>query len=135
MALSCLFIETLQQFKNGLDTTEWEKNEESFVDFFCNSDSFFKEFNSTTATIFYRDIRCGILHQAQTKRNTQLTYGAAVMVQRIKNGIIIDVEKFTGALIGEYEEYILKILNPSDENTKILRMNFIKKMNYIVKTD
>lgn len=63
LASYCLLIETLEGFYRG-----WEKskNELAFHKFFSR-DSNFSEFAiDDLPTIFYRNIRCGILHQGET---------------------------------------------------------------------
>ncbi|GLI09665.1 hypothetical protein YDYSG_56970 [Paenibacillus tyrfis] len=134
MALNCLLIETMRQFKKGIDTTESNyrgANQAAFVEFFKQSYFFRDHFSQDTAKTFYKHIRCGILHQAQTQSNSQLTIDQDSMVERIENNCIrVDVEKFTYALFEDYEDYV-SILNQRDKDT-VYRRNFIKKMNHIV---
>lgn len=63
MAISCLMIEALQSFRRG-----WKKTtglgELAFCSFFQDND-YFREFSSYGCG-FYRNVRCGILHQAET---------------------------------------------------------------------
>ncbi|MBY7739416.1 hypothetical protein [Paenibacillus polymyxa] len=73
IALCSLLIETLHQFYNGLDVTVFRGHKEAFIRFLTRSTYFGRYFTRRTAGFFYSDIRNGILHQAQTKRNTQLT--------------------------------------------------------------
>lgn len=70
LASYCLLIETLEGFYRG-----WEKsrNELAFHKFFSR-DSNFSEFAiDDLPTIFYRDIRCGILHQGETSGGWLIT--------------------------------------------------------------
>lgn len=103
-------------------------NSIAFVDFFIRSKSFKADFDEKLAKKFYKDIRCGILHQAQTKGNSQLSYNGNVMVERMINGIRVNVLMFSNALIHEFEEYI-RLLHSGH---KLGRENFIKKMQFIV---
>lgn len=128
MALNCLLVETLRQFYLGNDVTIGN-NEREFKKFFRNSDIFRNKFTSKQASIFYKHVRCGILHQAQTQSYTQLTVGQDEMVININDSCIrLDVEKFTDSLIFEYESYLLKL---TDKSNVEYRENFIKKMEYI----
>lgn len=68
------------------------------------------------------------MHQAQTKRNTQLTFEQENMIIEIENGISLDVIKFKDELLNEYQEYLERLNNNSNYE---LRENFIKKMDYI----
>jgi hypothetical protein len=85
MALCCLLIETLQSYRDGLPSTDRRelgdlRKEQVPAEFripggkFNGNDSFklfFEDFGSlfpgTMIGEFYEKIRCGLLHQAQTK--------------------------------------------------------------------
>jgi hypothetical protein len=130
MGLNCLLIEAIRQFELGLDATETYRgaNEYAFRDFFSRSQHF--EFTPRLSKIFYKHVRCGILHQAQTQGNTQLTFGQDEMVKFIdEESIRVDVEIFTYALFAEYEDYLTRLQNPREVE---IRNKFIKKMNFIV---
>lgn len=64
MANCCLLIETLQSFRNGWGDTH-KKSKLTFQQF-LTTDKFFTELN-TYQDDFYTNIRCGILHQGETK--------------------------------------------------------------------
>src|SRR5208282_2589004 len=66
LALDCLLIETLQQFKEGVAETPRRKCEEYFVNFLTAA-PFASYFDRATASTFYDHFRCGILHQAEIK--------------------------------------------------------------------
>lgn len=63
MAISCLMIEALESFRQGWTTSDG-RSEAAFRFFFDETDAF-KEFRGY-AQQFYRNVRCGILHQAET---------------------------------------------------------------------
>ena len=68
MAVSCLMIETLESFWQGWPDADG-KSKKAFKCFFkrcLDRGSRLGEFNEI-ATEFYTDVRCGILHQAETK--------------------------------------------------------------------
>ena len=78
LAILCTLIEFLESTVKGfkyrflksgekLDKFEYSKSSKLFIDFLCNREPFNKEFNSTLAMEFYINIRCGLLHEAQTK--------------------------------------------------------------------
>ncbi len=137
LAIDCLIIETMYQFYNGVNETNI-KHEEAFWKFFSNSIFFNKDFDSKNkAILFYRHFRCGILHQAQTKRASKIRIGLQKMIEQsvagnINNGLIIDRKKFHQALINEIDNYKDRLRNPKIEEDYVLRENFIKKMSYIV---
>lgn len=64
MAIACLAIETLESFYQGLPDTR-NKSEQMFRDFF-NRDTPLKIFGDG-GNWFYKDIRCGLLHQAEAR--------------------------------------------------------------------
>ena len=63
MAVSCLMIEALESFKQGWETTD-RQSKAAFCFFFDTSEQF-KELRGH-AQAFYTNVRCGILHQAET---------------------------------------------------------------------
>ena len=133
LALDCLIIETLNQFYHGIDETEG-KHKEAFWNFF-NSSEFFKDhFDRQKAFTFYSHYRCGILHQAQTKRKSVVRIDQKAMIQSIENdisiGLIVDRAKFHEALENEISSYMEKLKNDGVENSD-LRESFIKKMNFV----
>ena len=66
LAIDCLLIETLQAFIDGVENT-WNQSKKMFVNFLTGRSSFLKHFNEKSACRFYKDVRCGILHQAETR--------------------------------------------------------------------
>jgi hypothetical protein len=64
MALACLLIETIQSFREGLEDTKGQSRK-MFRDF-LKAESGFAEF-AAIADSFYEDIRCGILHQGESR--------------------------------------------------------------------
>lgn len=130
MALMCLLIETLHQFYNGIDETEWRRHKDAFINFLTGSTRFQPHFGVREAQLFYSHIRNGIIHQAQTKRNTQLTISSTRMVDIIPRGIRIDVMLFYTVLRDEVYDYINRLHNPDEHS---IRERFISKMNYIVR--
>ena len=66
MAVSCLMIETLESFIQGRNNTKGKGiGLKMFNDFFDREQKLFPEFIEI-ADEFYSNIRCGILHQAET---------------------------------------------------------------------
>lgn len=137
MAIMCLLIETLYQFQNGIDESRERLSNRSyrglsktaFCKFLSKSQYFNNQFTQNTAGVFYNDIRCGILHQAQTKRGSQLTIESeANLVIEIPHGIRVNVLLFRDSLKNEYYHYIESL---RDRNNEMLRINFITKMNFI----
>lgn len=135
LALDCLLIETLNQFYQGLNETP-KNHREQFWLFFKGSEYFKKHFTRKTAGIFYDHVRCGLLHQAQTKKQTFIRADQPTMIQPINDkpsggtGIIVDRVKFHQALEQELASYVRK-LERDGAAEGILRTNFAKKMEII----
>jgi hypothetical protein len=70
MALSCLLVETYETFRQGWRSSDG-KSKEAFGHFF-NREDLFRDFSSH-AEEFWRNVRCGILHQGETKGGWQIT--------------------------------------------------------------
>jgi len=70
MAISCLLIESLESFCQGWQNSN-SKSEAAFCYFF-DSHSQFNEFRGQFAQ-FYKNVRCGILHQAETTGGWKIT--------------------------------------------------------------
>lgn len=125
MALNCLLIETLLQFRYGWDETKGG-NKKSYSEFLSNV--FPDIFNKKIANIFYSDIRCGILHSAQTKGKSKLTfnqdYAVKLMKTEDKDYIKVDVGNITSEIIRYYNSYKEMLLDPNSNN---IRENFRKK--------
>lgn len=66
MALNCLLIEILLQFKNVWDQTPLGVNKVEYK-WFLKAELPEIFYNDKIAKMIYEDIRCGILHYAQTK--------------------------------------------------------------------
>lgn len=127
MALNCLLIETLYQFKEGKDKTPTRQNKEVYSDFLMQE--FPHEFNAKNiADSFYINIRCGILHSAQTKNESRLSDREDVVVTFEGNTLVVSVNGVSSLLKAYFERYLQKLSNP-DEVT--LRNNFINKMKFV----
>jgi len=138
LAIDCLIIETLNQFYTGTNETTG-KHWKAFRDFFKSSAHFKTEFpTSKSCEIFYSHFRCGLLHQAQTKKHSKIRYGEGSMIQLVdptnnNKGLIVDRKRFHDALKLEIKDYIKKLKNPTTSAERTLRSNFIKKMGFITK--
>lgn len=146
MSIDSLLIETLNQFYLGLynsdekysnknkDKTYTDKeNKFAFRDFFKHS-SFFPDFKADEKVIFtfYREIRCGLLHQAESKTNSLINIRGSKMVTLIDNsnpeqGLIINRKLFHNALVDEFNKYLKDLEDPTSKN--IFGENLREKCN------
>jgi hypothetical protein len=139
VAIDCLLIETLNQFKMGVDETPSGQHGECFATFLFESRFFNAEFDTKRkGKLFYKHFRCGILHQAQTSKKSRVRFGEPSMVQladpkNIDEGLILDRELFHDALVREIRDYAARLESPASKDDRKLRQNFVTKMNHIVK--
>lgn len=151
MSIDCLLIETLNQFYFGLKDSgekyyfgnpdkKYKYNSQAFRDFFDQSSCFplFKG-QPDLIKLFYDDIRCGLLHQAESKINSLINIKKGVMVAPVdgtdlKNGIIINRNIFHKALSDEFDKYLEKLSNPDSVNMEgnYLRDMCNKKMSELI---
>lgn len=154
--LQCSLIETIESFINGwkfsTDPYGWyknkivlgqndkqiTKNQRIFESFFNNRDPFKNYSQKISGETFYTDVRCGLLHEAQTKNNWKIKKG-------IENGEaykldgnfnIIYRENFQRdleILIENYRRAIINGVGFDDISACELRENFIAKFNHICK--
>ena len=128
LALDCLLIETLQQFREGADETPRRKGEQYFVDFLTTA-PFSAYFTKATAAKFYDHFRCGILHQAEIKSSSKVRrVGPLVIPTPDGKGLIINRKLFHATLRKAFAEYLRALRNHDDA---LLCQNLVKKMDFI----
>lgn len=141
MALDCLLIETLAQFYLGLKTSDDARCENhhklSNSDFYVN----FLRWNSfklrtifdteRKAKLFYKTIRCGILHQGETTGGSKIvTQGKDIILETANSdGLVVNRDLFHRFLVDEeYKTYCDCLMA---DNLPEYRKNMIRKMCYI----
>ena len=153
--LQCSLIETIESFINGCKSeynttirkTQWKKgttiifnsNKEIFISFFNNRTPF-KELN-IDGGLFYQDVRCGLLHETQTKNNWKIkcdTAESGLAYQEINNRNIVEKiihrENFQIYLEKLIARYRISIITRADFDgipACELRENFIAKFSHI----
>ena len=134
MAVSCLMIETLESFWQGWPDTK-DKSKEAFERFFQRCvdpgsplrGSHLGEFNEV-ATDFYIDVRCGILHQAETKGGWRIRRDGDLYNKTEKT---INATKFLNELECTLIKYC-EVLKTSDWDDQVW-CNLRKKMCEVIK--
>lgn len=130
MALDCLLIEMLQQFREGVHRTPAGKSKLYFINFLTKS-SFGDFFTEKMAEVFYRQIRCGILHQAEVRGSSRILVDEQIPLvdfAETKAGLVVNRKSFHERLLQEFEYYKTQLLDAENE---VLRNRFRKKMAYI----
>ncbi len=124
MACYCLLIETLQAFREGKDQTERQQNGCAFCHFFRNETENPLGVFENIATDFYKNVRCGLLHQGETSNGWKIRRDGDLFNTETKT---INANKFGGALKEVLERYVecLKTDDALFENAK-------KKIKFII---
>lgn len=128
VALDCLLIETLQQFHEGVAKTPSGCSGPFFVRFLTETSFGFTE---DQAKKFYKDIRCGILHQAEVEGSSKVRIGEDTPLVKDTDdgkGLVINRKLFHQQMEREFRDYLDRLRNGTDQQ---LRDNFKKKMDYI----
>lgn len=129
MAICCLLIDTFYQFEHGVAQTT--QNKVCYTDFLrAHLGDIFD--TQEKANRFYTDIRCGILHSAQTKNGSRLSTNVLHTVEHIdsipSSPITVDVQKMEDHLSQYFYEYCDRVR--CDNTTQ---SNFVKKLNLMFK--
>jgi len=131
LALDCLLIETLQQFREGVPRTPSGQSKTFFVCFLTKTS--FRSYFTTKkmAEKFYHQIRCGILHQAEVKENSKVLIRKDTPLIKYtddRKGLVINRRLFHQQLVQEFEDCVARLREPSNQE---LRKGFKTKMDYI----
>jgi len=123
MAINCLLIETLEAFQRGWTSTK-TRSAESFRYFFSRQPRF-AEFNGAGISYdFYENVRCGLLHQGETRNGWTIVRAGPILQSKR-----INATKFHGRLAGAINDYHEELANPANRS---LRANFENKMKFII---
>jgi hypothetical protein len=123
LAIACLMVETLEAFYQGRENTR-NKSKQMFLDFFKRWEEF-RDFRPI-AENFYYDVRCGILHQAETRNGWVIERVGKLYDPAHK---AINAAAFLKSLASCLDQYSTD-LETADWDS-ILWVNFRKKMKTI----
>lgn len=128
MAISCLMIEALESFLQGWSDTK-NKSKCAFTSFFarCSKNGSELSIFSDHANDFYTNVRCGILHQAETTGGWRILRKGPLFDLDKK---IINATKFHSEL-SKYLQSYYDELKKSNWDDKVWQ-NLIKKMNAVI---
>ena len=125
MAVCCLMIEALESFRQGWGNSE-RQSKAAFCFFFDRNDQF-RELRGH-AQDFYKNVRCGILHQAETTGGWLVRRDQSVLFDPTIR--VVDASIFLEALRSSLEDYCIH-LRGSDWESEIWIL-FRKKMAAII---
>ena len=131
LAIDLLLMETIQAFKEGLEDTN-RKSKDVFMRFLENSPHFSKFFTTKEQREkFYLEFRCGILHQAEVQ-SSALVWSIGELYERADGMEVLNRNAVHEALKADLNDYILQL---KKSESKDLRANMRKKMDFLVKRD
>lgn len=124
MAVNCLMIEALTSFRQGYRDTKG-KSDQCFKEFFQEAEGFL-EFREVWFE-FYRNIRCGILHQAESTEGWTIRRCGPLFD---KTKLIVNATEFMSRLKEHLKDYQAELEQADweDEIWQKLR----NKMSYII---
>ena len=125
MANMCLLIETLQSFKYGWENSH-NHSQEAFIEFFKHAGNTFK---GLEGKIFYKHIRCGILHQGETTGGWKLQLRGDIVDPKGKN---INTRMFLKTMENILDEYREELKVQSQQSSSPLWINFQLKLHAII---
>ena len=130
LSIDCLIMETIQQFREGIIENQGRGRSQELISSFLSGQYFQPEFNPIAIDSFFKDIRCGLLHQAEARNKWLIRRKQDSILREFPggDGYIIDIEIFHEALCNTFEEYLNDIVVKENFG---LRDNLWKKMNDI----
>ena len=137
--LQCSLIETIECFYNGwiyvypnflpIDGSPiFKKGKKIFESFFKNREPFISL--QIDGVDFYKSVRCGLLHETQTKNNWKIKSGLVRIYEQNGDEKIIYREKFQRGLEKVITKYKEELLSSGGEK---YRKNFKEKFKHICK--
>lgn len=118
------YIEGVEQYKNGISS-----HSQSSIFFIKSFKKIFGgHYSDSDIRKFYKDARCSLFHVGMTSKSIILIKGRGISIEFINNDIIVDPKLFLSRIEEDFENYILKLKNPS--NTE-LRENFNSSFSVI----
>lgn len=129
LAIDLLLMETVQAFREGLPDTNG-KSRDVFKRYLQKSPHFSSYFpDDDSRESFYKEFRCGILHQAEIQ-STALLWSIGELYERVNGLEVVNRTKVHDAIKNDLEDYLKELREPS---SLALRKNFRQKMDAIAK--
>lgn len=131
--LSELFYVDEAILKDHIQPFEYRTSSRLFTDFLRSHEPFKTQFkNRRLIDEFYKNVRCGLLHEAATKKNYKIrsekSEDIGLLIERTTNGddyVILYRTPFHNAIKQLIHDYKLQLVNGDTD----LKQNFIRKMD------
>ena len=103
MTLDCAVIETMEQFRRGKKKTKRSSGKKYFVSFLTGT-SFSDFVSEKQAIVFYKNIRCGLLHQAEAEASLVKRNDTRPLIAFTEDhkGVIVNAKAFHAQLVNRY---------------------------------
>lgn len=133
VAIQCSLIEFLEscfqgknyQYKNPVAPYEYNNTRDLFVSFLTERQPFKPHFDDALADSFYKEVRCGVLHEARTKGKwIIMAKNPSHIVDR--NGPTLYRDNFQKALTQFIRDYRKKVLQDPE-----MQRAFIRKFDHL----
>jgi hypothetical protein len=133
LALDCAVIETMEQFRRGEPKTPFGEGKKYFVSFLTET-LFSPDVGKKQARVFYKNIRCGLLHQTEAEDSLVKRNNTRPLIAFTKDhkGVIVNAKVFHQRLEQVILGYAEKLKDP--KSTKE-REAFRTKMNFICRIE
>jgi hypothetical protein len=133
LTVDCAVIETMEQFRRGEPKTPNREGKSFFVSFLTET-SFSTDVSKKQAGVFYKNIRCGLLHQTEAEDSLVKRNDTRPLIAFTKDhkGVIVNAKIFHQRLEQVIREYAEKLKDPK---AKKEREAFLKKMNFICRVE
>ncbi|MEW7865448.1 hypothetical protein [Aeromonas diversa] len=126
LAVDCLLIETLGAFLDGLEDTEG-KSKTTFCRFLTTRPFLKGDFTEDLAQRFYKEFRCGILHQAEIGGKSKV-WSVGPLIKDHGDNLIVNRNELHSKLKNEFQNYLAELRDPTNVD---LRAKFRTKMDHI----
>lgn len=103
MGVNCILIELLYELQNGVDMSSESCSIKEVYDKILNQLD--DKITTELSDIFYRGIRCGIMHQGQTKKSTAITYEWEIIIGENGKYYLCNPSTLLRKLEEKYKEY------------------------------
>lgn len=133
-ALQCTLIEFLESTEQGINYVyrdadpaqhQYSRSGDVFRSFLTKRQPFAACFDEAAATSFYEGMRCGLLHEAQTKSGWRIWGGTALRGLMVDAAnCIVNRDNFQAALIEYIDDYGVRLLKDP-----LLQAAFLRKFD------
>ncbi len=129
MANCCLLVETLAAFLNGEDETPKNKNVEAYKTVFKKAKDYENELKCFQDSKLYGAVRCGLLHQGETKERFKIRREGDLLCKDKK---IINATRFAIGLKNFIISYKNELADKNAEWDSELWDNCRRKIRFII---